>query len=138
MIKIKPKAYTSIISLAVIAGAFGAVIHTENERAYHKVEAVKKYYSESYSNWDNYQKEYKNQVDALRSENEQEMIKTKETYETLLAQQDAIIQEHTRLVENVSYVQKESAPTANSNTNSTTKQIISVARPKAATTTGAS
>lgn len=140
MIKFKPKLYSGIMSLLVIGSASASVLHSEYEKEQAKAAVTAAHYSELNKNWQDYKSEYVSQVEKLKDQNKLDMEATKATYYKLLSEQPQLIAQHTTQVAQNSYVASggnSSSGSASSGT-TVTKQVITVPKPKAATSTGAS
>lgn len=142
MIKFRPKLYSAILSIGIISISAFSVLHTEQEKRHYKAVAEEKYYSDIYAYWENYKSDYLKQVGDLKKQNSMEMEETKSNYYALLQKQPALIQEHTRIVKETSYVPQQGSSSGAGNSGSTTstvkKQVISVPKPSSKPTTGAS
>lgn len=123
-----------------------SVVHAEQEKNLKKAQATEQYYSDLYAYWNDYKQQYSSQVEQLREQNRQDMLATKQAYEDLLAKQPQLIQDHTRTVQETSYVETQQTGSTSQNKSSSTKttstttkkQVISVPKPSSKPTTGAS
>jgi|GEM_PF-1488642 len=125
---------TFVVTLSVI---FYIIVSDEKQKAYQKNLLLKSYYIDNYNNWLAYKGEYFTQVDILREENLKRMDESKKQYEDLLVQQPNLITQHTKSVLDTEATNLAQYSLSNSSASST-KQVITVSKPKSAPKTSAS
>src|SRR3989339_2066866 len=94
--RIKIKILVFLIAISTLTAAGFMVINAEKQKRMQKFEAEKDYYSQLYKDWESYSSEYSQQVAQLKEENKVQMEQAKKNYEELLAQQPAIVKQHTK------------------------------------------
>lgn len=132
---LKIKTLTIFSSMVFLTGVSFLVLKAEEEKRGKKYLDEKKFYSDQYGAWEIYKKEYEQQVQSLRTENNLKMEESKKRYEDLLSKQPALVAQHTRTVKDSSYVPPATSVGAVVSSGGSKTTTITVSKPKSSTKT---
>ncbi len=139
------KSLVVVSSAVVVAGSSFAVLETERDKKIQKAALAQAERIRFTEEWNRSHEEFLLKIEEERKASKEQMIEVKKQYEDLLAQQPAIIKEHTRTEQRTENVQVTNFQQIGTVTGSgtttktqTVKKTISVAKPSSTPKTSAS
>lgn len=116
-----------VSSAIVVAGSAYAVLETEKDKRIQKAVLAQADHQRFTEDWNRSHEEFLIKIEEERAISKQQMIEVKKQYEDLLAQQPAIIKEHTRTeqrTENVKIASSEQIGTVTGSGTTTKTQTV--------------
>ncbi|OGC45536.1 hypothetical protein A2V49_01055 [candidate division WWE3 bacterium RBG_19FT_COMBO_34_6] len=86
---------TLFFSILIFIFISAFVVSAEYDKKLLRLNDEKKYYEQTFQNWEKYQNDLKTQIENVKKENLNALSDAKAVYENLLSQQNEIINNHT-------------------------------------------